>query len=106
MGAYRLAESLTVFALASLDERLNPSEDTDLGTIDGQLGARYEFARSSLTGSFQGQRFEVDNNLFRSVTAATPSGRSRSTRAIESASSVSSRNSTTTPLHRTCATRS
>ena len=66
--AYRLAESLTVFALASLDERLNPSEDTDLGTIDGQLGARYEFARSSLTGSFQGQRFEVDNNLFRSVT--------------------------------------
>ena len=54
--------------MASLDERINPSEDTDTGIIDAQAGARYEFARSSLTASFQGQRFEVDNNLFRSVT--------------------------------------
>ena len=68
--AYRLGRPLIAFAGASVEKRINTSEDADTDTADVNEGLRYTFARNSLTAAFQGQRFEVDQNLFRTVTGA------------------------------------
>ena len=64
---YRISKNLSLLGGLSLAKRANVDEAFDTGTADVDLGLSYQAGRNTWGVSLMGQRYEVDNDLFRSV---------------------------------------
>lgn len=69
---HRISDNTLGFASVRLNERINESEhDVDTGVIDFTAGLSRSVGKHRYTGALVLQRFEVGNDLFRTITGGT-----------------------------------
>ena len=64
---YQMTKNLALLGGVNLAKRFNVAENFATGTADINLGLRYQAGRNIWGLNAMGQRYEVDNDLFRSV---------------------------------------
>lgn len=70
--SHRIGDNILAFATGRIEERVNENEHLfDTGVIDFAAGLSVSAGNDTYTGALQLQRFEVGNELYRTITGVT-----------------------------------